>query len=218
MAAGDEPFLERERPRRRVQPRPEPVVGRRQQPRLDADGDRQPSGHGGERLSRPQRLSPHEMEPQVAVAEREPVLAAERAGRLECAPGLVAAAPAAPLVGDARERVEDRVEVGRDVQAEHLDVVADVADHARRGGSCDVDDAADEARAADAAGKNCDVHTRLPSSSARHACVRGPARSWSRVRSSIVSTSSARFGSATDTASIPSEAACAQNRSELPGP
>ena len=67
------------------------------------------------------------MEAEVAVAEPEPRLAAELAGRLERVPGLVGAAPAALLVGDARERVEDAVEVGRDVQAEHLDVVADVA-------------------------------------------------------------------------------------------
>ena len=37
VAAGDEPFLERERPGRRLEPRPEPVVGRRQQPCGDTE-------------------------------------------------------------------------------------------------------------------------------------------------------------------------------------
>src|SRR6188472_2913618 len=158
------------------------------------------------------------METEIAVAEREPVLSAQPADRLESAPGLVAPSPAAALVGNAGERVEDRVEVRRDVQAEHLDVVADVPDHGRPRRARDLDDAADEARAADSARQHDDVQTWLPSSSAKQACVRGPARSCSRVRSSIVSTSSARFGSATDTASSPSEAACSRKRSELLGP
>ena len=218
VAARDEPLLERERPGRRLEPRPQPVVGRRQQPRRDAERRRQPSGHRGERLARAQRLRAHEMEPEIAVAEREPVLAAERADRLERVPGLAAPPPAALLVGEAGERVEDRVEIRRDVEAEHLDVVADVADHARRSRAGDVDDAADEARAAHASRKDDDVQATLLSSSARQACVRGPARNCSRVRSSIVSTSSARFGTATETTSRPSDAACARKRSELPGP
>ena len=67
------------------------------------------------------------------------------------------------------------------MEAEHLDVVADVADHARRGRARDIDDAADEARAAHASREDDDVQTTLLSSSTRQACVRGPARSCSRV-------------------------------------
>src|SRR5215472_17229559 len=141
------------------------------------------------------------MEPEVAIAEREPVLATELADGRERTPRLVAAAPTALLVGQPRERVEDRVEVGRDVQPEDLDVVADVADHARRRRAGDVDDAADEACASDASGQDRDVQATLLSNPPRQASVRGPTRNWSRARSSIVSTSSARFGSATDTAS-----------------
>ena len=126
--------------------------------------------------------------------------------------------PAALLVGDACERVEDRVEIGRDVEPEHLDVVADVADHARHSSVRDPDDAADEARATDPSRKDRDVQATLLSSSVRQACVRGPTRNCSRVRSSIVSTSSARLGTTTETASRPSDAACARKRSELSGP
>ena len=89
------------------------------------------------------------METEIEVTEREPVLATERADGLERVPGLAAPAPATLLVGEARERVEDRVEIRRDVEPEHLDVVTDVANHARHGSVRDVDDAADEARATD---------------------------------------------------------------------
>ena len=72
---------------------------------------------------------PHEVEPEVAVAEPEPVLAAECGDGPERLPGLARAAPAAFLVVQARERVEDAVEVGRDGETEDVQVVADVADH-----------------------------------------------------------------------------------------
>ena len=52
---------------------------------------------------------------------------------LERVPRLAGAPPAALLVGEPGERVEHGVEIGRDVQAEHLDVVADVADHRQVG-------------------------------------------------------------------------------------
>ena len=158
------------------------------------------------------------MQPEVAIAEREPVLAAKPADGLERVPGLAAAPPAALLVGKACERIEDRIEIRRDVEAEHLDVVAYVADHARHGRARDVDYAADEARAAYASREDGDVQTALLSSSTRQACVRGPARSCSRVRSSIVSTSLARLGTKTEMTSRPSEAPCTRKRSELLGP
>ena len=50
-------------------------------------------------------------------------------------------------------------------------------------GTDHVDDAADEARAPDTSREDRDVQATLLSSSSRHACVRGPARIWSRVRS-----------------------------------
>jgi hypothetical protein len=49
------------------------------------------------------------------------------------------------------QRVEQAVQVGRDVNAEHLGVVADVADHGHLGRLDEVDEAADEPRAADSA-------------------------------------------------------------------
>ena len=66
------------------------------------------------------------MQAEVAVAEPEPALAGELGHRLERVPRLRRAAPAALVVGDARETVEDAVEVGAHVQAEDLDVVRNV--------------------------------------------------------------------------------------------
>ena len=91
------------------------------------------------------------MKSEVTVAELEPrLVVAERLGGLACVPGLPAAAPAAPFVVEAGERVYQAVEVGRDVEAVELVVVADVADHGHRLGPDHVDQAADETGAADA--------------------------------------------------------------------
>ena len=90
---------------------------------------RQPAGHRRQRLAAAQRLRADEVEAEVAVAELEPRLSAEPGDDFHRLPGLVRPPPPALLVRDAGERVEDAVEVRRDVEAEHLDVVADVADH-----------------------------------------------------------------------------------------
>ena len=98
--------------------------------------------------------------------------------RLERVPGLVGAAPAALLVGEPGERVEDAVEVGRDVQAEHLDVVRHVAYDGNVAWIDDTEQAAQEPRAADAAREDGDLHAARPESqsaaSTRRVC--GPSR------------------------------------------
>ena len=108
----DEPLLERKLAGRRGEPGAEPLVGGRQQRRLEAEGERQPGRDRRERLAAAQRLRADEVQPEVAVAEPEPRLAAELADGLERVPGLVGAAPALRLVEPPGEGVEDRVEVG----------------------------------------------------------------------------------------------------------
>ena len=141
------------------------------------------------------------MEPEVAVAEPEPVLAAERGDCAERLPRLSGAAPAALLVVQAGEGVEDAVEVGRDGESEHVEVVADVPDHGHAGRIDGADEPAREAGAADAAGEERHLHSASRPPTA--AWVRGPARRPIRARSSSVSTSSARFGITAATAATP---------------
>ena len=116
-------------------------------------------------------------------------------------PGLARAAPASLLVVQAGERVEDAVEVGRDREAEHVEVVADVPDHRHAGRIDGADEPAREPGAADSAGEERHLHS--SGSPPIAACVRGPARKPIRARSSSVSTSSARFGIAAATAVTP---------------
>ena len=65
---------------------------------------------------------------QVAIAEIEPVDAAEHREPLQRVKGLAAEAPAFRRIDDAGERVSHDVEVGRNFQAVKSDVVAGVDD------------------------------------------------------------------------------------------
>ena len=208
MPAGDEPLLEREAAGGSVDPRAKEVVSRGENRRLDAEGPHQAAGHGGERLAGTEGLRADEVEADVAVAELEPRLAAELAHRLERVPRLVGSAPTPFLVRDA-------VEVRRDLEAEHLEVVAYVDDRRHVRGRQRLGDRADEPPAADAAGEDDRPHaTATRPAIASAICVRGPARRSSRRRSSRVSTSSTRFGRSTVVAGT----GRARNRAALPGP
>ena len=152
VPTADEPLLERERAGGGLDDRAQPVVGRGQHRHLDVEGRGDPRGHSRQQLARLQRLRPDEVEAEVTIAELKPRLrVAERLRSVESVPGLPAAAPAALFVVDVGERVDDRVEVGRDVQPEELGVVADVPDHRHLARPDEVDEAADEPRTADAA-------------------------------------------------------------------
>ena len=155
---GDEPLLERERALGRdesVRSRSS-VAGRSRVARPAAASEA--GGHGRQRLAVAERLRAHEMEADVEVAEHEPALAAPGAGRLERLPRLAGPPPAALGVVQAGEAVEDGVEVGRDVEAEHLEVVADVADDRQLARREHVVEPGGELGAADAAGEEDDVH------------------------------------------------------------
>ncbi len=158
VASGDEPLLKRERPRGRDDVRPEAIVRRGDQPRLDVRSASEPGRDGGQRLAAAQRLRAHEMESEIAVAEHEPPLAAPRARRFERLPRLTGAAPAPLGVIEAGDCVQHRVEVGRDVQAEHLEIVADVPDHGELAGREHVVKTGRKLRATDAAREADDPH------------------------------------------------------------
>ena len=75
-----------------------------------------------------------QMRGEVAIAQAEPAGLAEARHLLEGVEGLAAQPPALPLVDEAGERVADGVEIGGDVQAPELGVVAGIADDGERGG------------------------------------------------------------------------------------
>ena len=96
------------------------------------------------------------MRGEIAVAEREPRGLAEPAERAETGERIALEAPPAPGVGAARERIDDGVEVRRDVEAEEDLVVARVADDRQASRVDDAREAAEKPSPADAAGERRD--------------------------------------------------------------
>ena len=86
MASPDEPGLERKRPGRSLDEGSHRLVARRQQRHIEAQGTRELRGHLRKRCAVSQQLRADEMQAEVAVAEREPRLAAELGDGLEGAP------------------------------------------------------------------------------------------------------------------------------------
>ena len=156
-----------------------------------------------------EQLRPDEMDAEIAVAEPEPVLPAPVRRGVEGVPRLVGPPPATLRVDEPAERVEQAVEIGRDVEPEDLDVVADVSDDRELARLEHVREAAREASAAAAAREQDDLHA----GTARSARVRGPSLAASRSRSASESTSSSSSGIETV-----ANGACARKRSALPGP
>ena len=81
-----------------------------------------------QRLAGAQAARALDMHREVAVAQAEPVGAAHRGDGRHERPGLVAPAPALLGVVEAGQHVGQRVDVGRDLQAEMLEIVAGVGD------------------------------------------------------------------------------------------
>src|SRR5204863_1845672 len=113
VSAHDDPLLERQLPSLGRDPRAEEVVRRRQENALHSERACEAARDARERLAATQRLRADEVQAEIAVAEREPRLAAELLDRPERVPRLVRAGPAPALVGESGERADERVEIGR---------------------------------------------------------------------------------------------------------
>ena len=214
----DEPLLEGEAAGGRLEPGAQPVVGRGQ----DGRARRRARARGA-------RVTPRAARPRAAPAcarggargrgRRAGTSPRRRAPATVSSAFHVSSARPQPRSSSFRpgERVEDGVEVGRDVQAEHLDVVADVADdrHARRVDG--LDEPAREAGAADAAGEERDLHRgddrRERGLRARPDPQRQPLEIVERV--DVVGEVRDRRG---DGVATPFARACARKRAALPGP
>ena len=109
----------------RRQDRPDRIVGGGEQgdldvERLGAPAKTRESGSPAERA-----LAPNEVKPDVAVAEREPRLGSQGLGHSERTVRLVPT-PTAFLVEEAGECVQHGVEIGGDMEAVDVDVVAHI--------------------------------------------------------------------------------------------
>ena len=119
---------------------------------------------------------------EIAVAEPEPGFAAERLERGHEGPGLVAPPPAPLRIVESGERVHDGVEIGRNRQAQMLEVVAGIGHHHEIGARHDPAQPERKLGAADAAGQRDDealagvrdgVHRNKSSSGARISVAAG---------------------------------------------
>ena len=98
------------------------------------------------------------MKTEVTLAEPKPRRSSERLRSFERVPRLFCPTPAPFVVRQARERVQNAVEIGRDRKPEHFEIVADVHDRRNvRGIDCR-HDSSQETSAADAAGQARDLH------------------------------------------------------------
>src|SRR5207302_9522989 len=89
-----EPRRYGKRPRRRLEERPQRIVRRREQRRLEPECMCEALGDFRERRPLTQHLCAHEVQPEIAVTEPEPRLAAELCDRRERTPRLVGPPPA----------------------------------------------------------------------------------------------------------------------------
>ena len=126
--------LEGERAFRRLDDGRHRIVAHGQDARLDAEPRAQCSRDRAQALARPQSPGTLDMDGEVLVAEEEPGLAAERAERRHEGAALPCPPPAGLRVREPGEGVGERVEVGADLEAEMLEVVAGVGDDGEPGG------------------------------------------------------------------------------------
>src|SRR5258705_822393 len=120
------------------------------------------------------------MQREISIAEPKQVLAAERADAVHERPRLVTPPPTNGGIIDARERVEQRVDIGRDAEPKMLEIVAGVGDHEQFAGRQDAAQTECQFRAADPAGQRHDqsfAHRNMSSAAGRtssDAALSGP--------------------------------------------
>ena len=127
-APTDEIFLKSERTLRRMHDGTHGRIAHRQDVRLDSETPAQIRGDRREPFAAAKPLAAQHMGRQIAIADAEPRRSAEPRRLVEKVPGFSGNAPAGLRVGDAGKRIHDGVEVGRDGEAEMLEIVAGV-DH-----------------------------------------------------------------------------------------
>ena len=136
------------------------VVGHRDETDAGLPAGTQGLGDGAERVARAEHLRTDDVGREVAVAEPEPLGPHPVGGQLLLdGEGLLRTPPPLLLVDAAAQRVHHRVEVGADLQAEQMDVVARVADDGDIGLGGGRLETTEEAGTTDAACQNHNAHT-----------------------------------------------------------
>ena len=116
-------------PLQKLHPHLHRLIGHRQHSNaVDAQARRQLRRHSRRGPASREQLGAAQVHRQIQVTEAEPRLAAEALERVHAAERVAACAPAALLVDEPSERVQDRVDVGRDAQPVQGHVVARVDD------------------------------------------------------------------------------------------
>ena len=130
----------------------------------NAEFARKPHGDRGERHTSGEQARALDVGGEIAVAEPEPGLAAEAAECIHERPRLAGDAPAGLRIGNARQRVNDCVDVWTDMQTEMLEIVAYVDDDSQFLRRQDTGKSVRKLCAADAAGESA-KHLSLPATS-----------------------------------------------------
>ncbi len=158
-----------------VDPGGDRVVAHRQQPRSNAEPRGDLAGHLGQRRAGREPVRAEQVGREVEIAEVEPghvgVEGPELLGRAE---GLVPPSPSALSVERVPQPVGDRVQIGRDVEPVHLDVVRGVHDHRDVRGRHGADQPAEELPRADPTGERRDPHVASVWALRRARCNRSP--------------------------------------------
>ena len=121
-------MLEGERAFRRLDDGWHRIVAHGHDVRLDAEPRAQCSRDRAQALARPQPPGPLDMDGEVLVTEEEPGLTAEGAKGFQEGAALPCPPPAGLRVREPGEGVGERVEIGADLEAEMLEVVAGIGD------------------------------------------------------------------------------------------
>ena len=124
-----EVLLKRKRACIRLHDRANRIVGHGQNARGDAELPDQMRRDAGQRLAGPEAMGAVDMGREIAVAEVEPRRSAQGRHGLHEAPRLVAPAPSGLRIDDAAKRIERGIDVGRDGEAQMLEIVAGVDDN-----------------------------------------------------------------------------------------
>ena len=139
---------------RRLDNRPHRVVRHRFQYGPNSQRARNRGGHRTQRLARAQSCRTVDVRRKIAVAQLKPSLGIQFTECFETLKRIAFNTPSLSRIRQARERIDNRVQIGRDVQTVHLHVITRVADDADFFGWMHSPQAIEKAGRSHAAGKS----------------------------------------------------------------